>query len=796
MRLTALGAVLVSVSVGLSADEGLVPGTDYDPDIPTLKEVIGHDFGAEITAPHQIEDYLEALAAAAPDRARWIPYGTSWEGRTLGILVVGSPERISRLDDVGANLRRLAKAAEGAEALVDELPVVLAFLHAVHGAEISPSDAALAQAYHLLAARNDPAADVIRNQALVLIDPIQNPDGRARILQSNRETRADPPDPAPVSAEHDEPWPGGRSNHYLFDMNRDWFAQTQRETRAKVSMILEWMPHVVVDLHEMAGSDVTYFFPPPAPTNNPYVSAGQHEVWELLGAAMAARFEERGFPYFTRELYGASPNPGSGSSWPLNHGMVGMLFESATPLSLLHRRQDKTLLAYRDPMIHHFTAAIATAETAARNREKILRHFLEYRRAAIDEGEKEAFLIPAEPDPGQAARFARALERNGVDVVHAAGGYVVSLAQPSGRVARNLLDPTARWSLPLLYDIDVIPIDASTPAAGANRREALPRTELAYLLPWNASTAATVVEALAGGMRARFADNTAVFRIPDHDPDLRERLGSLADKHDAVVRVEGISPGSNKVRPLKPPRVLMAWGYPVENYSAGWARFVLEQRYRQSVTIVRVRSFARVDFSDYDVIVLPSGKYSPAFDPDLIRRLHEWTLMGGTLVTIAEASRWASRASVRLLETHTENREGEPEEESAHTDPALDRPFPVPFEYSEGEPAEPRRPPSTSGLTRAVVEPTHWLASGTDGELAVMVNGRRIFAPIALENGFNVASFVEGPLAGKAALMHQPTGRGHVIAFAEDPNAYGFMEATELLFMNAVLLGPAHLPLP
>jgi len=297
-------------------------------------------------------------------------------------------------------------------------------------------------------------------------------------------------------------------------------------------------------------------------------------------------------------------------------------------------------------------------------------------------------------------------------------------------------------------------------------------------------------------MRVRFADNTAVFRIPDHDRDLRERLGSLADKHDAVVRVEGISPGSNKVRPLKRPRVLMAWGYPVENYSAGWARFVLEQRYRQRVTIVRVRSFARVDFSDYDVIVLPSGKYSPAFDATVVRRLHDWTVMGGTLVTIAEASRWASRESVRLLKTHTENREGEPETESTHTDPSRDRPFPVPFEYSEGEPDESRRPPSTSGLTRAVVEPTHWLASGTDGELAVMVNGRRIFAPVAPEDGFNVASFAEGPLAGKAALIHQPTGRGHVVAFAEDPNAYGFMEATELLFMNAVLLGPANLPLP
>lgn len=805
MRPTILGAVVLFISLDSAGDEGPLPGTHYDPAIPTLHDVVGHDFGEEITPPHEIEDYLEALADAASDRARWIPYGESWEGRTLGMLVVGSADRISSLDEVRMRLQRLARAGDDAEALLDDLPVVIAFLHSVHGAEISPADAALAEAYHLLAARNDPSVDAIRDEALVLIDPLQNPDGRARIVQSNLQARGDPPDPTPISAEHDEPWPGGRSNHYLFDMNRDWFAQTQRETRAKVATILEWMPHVVVDLHEMAGSDVTYFFPPPAPTDNPYVSAGQEEVWELLGAAMAARFEERGFPYFTRELYGASPNPGSGSSWPLNHGIVGMLFESATPLSLVHRRQDGTLLRYRDTMMHHFTAAMTTAETAARNRETILRHFLEYRRRAIEAGQSEAYLIPAESDRGRAARFARTLEQNGVEVVRTetsveghGGGYVVSLAQPAGQVARNLLDPTTRWSLPLLYDLEVIPVDASSMPADddASSPTVLPTTARGYLLPWNASATATVVEALADGMRARFGEETAVFRVSDHGDDLRERLAALADRHGAIVRTEGISPGSNRVRPLREPRILMAWDFPVENYSAGWARFVLEQRYRQRVTVVRVRTFPRVDFNDYDVIVLPSGKYSPALDAAVIRRLRDWVTLGGTLVTIAEASRWASRESVGLLETHTELRDGEPETEATHTDPVLDRPFPVPFEYSEGEPDEPWRPPSRSGLMPIALEPDHWLASGTDGELAMRVNGSRVFAPIAREHGFNVAAFAEGPLAGKAALVHQPTGRGHVIAFAEDPNAYGYMETTQLLFMNAVLLGPAHLPLP
>ena len=202
------------VAAAQPAPEPFWPGAQYDPKIPTLQQVIGHAPGEEITSPEQVATYLRALNQAAPDRTRLVEYARSWEGRPLWLFVVGNPQRIGALDQVKADIKRLADprglAAADADRLVGTLPVVVWLVHGVHGNEISSSDAALLEAYHLLAARGDAGVDAVFRDALVLIDPMQNPDGRARFLFQNLQGRAAQPDPAPYNAEHDEPWPGGR----------------------------------------------------------------------------------------------------------------------------------------------------------------------------------------------------------------------------------------------------------------------------------------------------------------------------------------------------------------------------------------------------------------------------------------------------------------------------------------------------------------------------------------------------------------------------------------------------------
>ena len=220
--------------------------------------------------------HLRALSAALLT-ARVTEYARSWQNRPLWLFIVGSRENIARLDAIKTGRRQLANprlSAGEVDALVKSQPVVTALMHSVHGNEISGVDAALAEAYHLLAAQGDAKVDLIMRESIVLIDPMQNPDGRARFVASNTHAHVMQADADPLSAEHDEGWPGGRSNHYLFDLNRDWFPPNHPESQGKVRYLLEWLPQFTADLHEMGG-DSQYYFPPAASPNTPNTTQAQ-----------------------------------------------------------------------------------------------------------------------------------------------------------------------------------------------------------------------------------------------------------------------------------------------------------------------------------------------------------------------------------------------------------------------------------------------------------------------------------------------------------------------------------------
>ena len=867
-----LGTLALAATIQLSAQvQELVPGTQYDPSIPTLEDVVGHDFREEITPPDQVVRYFEALADAAGDRTQLIQYAESWEGRPLIILVIGSPERIAALDDVKAGLARLAHpdglSEADADALIADLPVVTARMHGVHGNEISSSGAAMAEAYHLLAAQGDPTVDMILDESLVLIDPVENPDGRSRFVLQNTMARARWPNEAAYSAEHDEPWPGGRVNHYLFDLNRDLFIQSQPETQGKVDIFLDFWPHIVVDLHEMGGNS-TYFFPPTAPPTNPWYGERQIALMDVFGRANARVFDQRGFAYFNRDVYDAF-YPGYVDMWPMGHGALGMTYEQASARAQVLRKSDGDLLTYGDGVLHHFTAAITSAETSARNRESILRDYLAFRREGIDLGRSgpAEYIIHSAHDPGMARRLAFMLLENGIEVREAdgpvtvegrqipqKGTFIVPMDQPTHRFVRNLLDPDVpmdeefvqrqidrrarresdeiydltAWSQSLLWDVEVLVSDDPTGAAGVvvsknnnPTNTVLPEAGVGYLMPWGTSTASAVAEALRDGIRVRaagaeftlggreYAVGTAIVRTAENDANLQQQLGRIASAHGAeVVPIddsyveEGASLGSNSVRALRSPRVLLVYDSPGQTNSVGFARYVLEQRYAQPTVAVRASSLGRANLADYDVIVFPSGNYSSAVISGMVQELRNWTSNGGTMITMAGSTGWAIRAE--LLSTTAERRGGR----AVGDDPPRDETPDQPIEYLDEIVPEDEGPESVPGaILRTVLDTDHWLASGTDGEIGVLVQGSRVFTPMTLDNGTNVGRYgdlddlvlsgivwdeARPQLANKAFLMHESYGRGQIVAFAEDPNYRAYTEATELLFINAVLLGPGR----
>ena len=575
------------------------PGAAYDPKIPTLRQVLGYEPGETITTHSGIARYLDSLAAAAPARMKIFEYGQSWEGRKLVYAAIGSEANIRRLSEIRASMQRLADPRKTSEAearqLIADLPAIVWLSYGVHGNEISSPDAALLTAYHLLAARNDKLVDDVLAKVVVLIDPIQNPDGRERFVHYFEQTRGLLPDPSPAAAEHNEPWPAGRSNHYLFDLNRDWIALTQPEVATQVKALREWLPLVYVDLHEMSGES-TYFFTPEADPYNPHLTATQRQSLTLFGKNNAKWFDRYGFDYFTREEYDAF-YPGYGASWPLYYGALAMTYEQASVRGLVVRRSDGTLLPYRDTVRHHFVASVSTLETAAVNREKLLADFYQYRASAVEEGRKDAvkaFILPRGRDASATEKLAAILAEHGAEIIrakapfradgrdYAAGTYVVPLAQPAKRFIRTLLDPhvpmddkfvaaeearrklkerteiydVTAWSLPLLFNVEsvasaVVPEGSFEPAKPAR---IVPgevhggAASVAYLVPWGSQAASRLLAtALREDLKVHssdkpftqdgvnFPEGSLILKVAINPTDLPARMGRLARETGADV---------------------------------------------------------------------------------------------------------------------------------------------------------------------------------------------------------------------------------------------------------------------
>ncbi|MEM9660524.1 MAG: M14 family zinc carboxypeptidase, partial [Planctomycetota bacterium] len=325
-----------------------IPELEADPSIPTTAEALRYGWGEEISNSLQIETYLQRLSAAAPRRSRLVRYGTSHEGRPLHYLVISSEANVERLAQIKMLNKKLADpdlSDAVRSTILVRSPAIVWLACAVHGNEVSPSDAVLLTAYHLLADQQASTRAWLE-QVIVVIDPLQNPDGRDRFVNVYRETRGVFPQSHPQANEHSERWPRGRTNHYWFDLNRDWFRQSQVETRLKVAAYLDWQPQIYVDAHEM-GANSAFYFPPPADPKNPSIMPAQLEWFGKLGKHQAGWFDRYGFGYMTREVFDAF-YPGYGSEWPTLQGGMGVLWEQASARGEIIDRDDDAQLTYRD----------------------------------------------------------------------------------------------------------------------------------------------------------------------------------------------------------------------------------------------------------------------------------------------------------------------------------------------------------------------------------------------------------------------------------------------------------------
>jgi len=859
---------------------------DADPKIPTLAQVVGHRWGQEISSHAEIERYCQALVKAAPERCLLVKYGQSYQGKDLNYLVLSAPDNLKKIEQLREQNLALADPrvtpVERARIIAAEAPAVVWLAYCVHGNETSPSDAALLTAYHLLADRRAPTRDLLE-KLVVIIDPLQNPDGRDRFVHFYRESRGGFDQDHPLAADRQERWPGGRFNHYLFDMNRDWYLHSQKETAARVAAYLRWRPQIFVDAHEM-GPESTYFFDPSTDPYNPHTLPRQKDWHMKIGRNHAEHFDRYGFAYTTREMFDAF-GPQYGSTWPILHGAIGILWEQAGVRGRVITREDHTRLFYHNGVRHHYISGLATLEAAARNRGALLLDHYNNSADSVKMGETgpiRAFFLLEGKRPARTASLVRLLQHNGIEVrrvaaagsVQAAdtisekvrehvipsGSYCVPMNQPASRLALTLLErhqdmgaayikrqedrvkrgladeiyDATSWSLPLAFDVICLAVSLphsiplseegesgasatreSTPVATAVGASKTTRPRIGYMLNGDDDNMLPALcQWLRQGLRVHvFSESTRVhgvsfprgsllLRVAENPDSLHGEVAAAARTHGLTVHAvdnafvdEGASLGGPQVRWSRPPRVMLMVDRPAAN-DVGHTWYLFDQVWRYPVTRIAGPMLPQVDWSKFDVCILPNGEYTEADAPteDVARRLKEWVHGGGTLVLVGGAAAWASEDKIKLLASKLEHRKSNDPAPAASDVPALEK-----KEEPKKDKKLPLRVPGV--FLKANVDDDHFVTWGFDKETLLHYNGDRIFTPLKSNDGKNLVvisdkkdALVSGycwpqtlqMLPGKPYVMYQSVGRGHIVAFADDPNYRAFSPHLQRLFFNAV----------
>ncbi len=834
----------------LVAGAPLLPASLEAQAVPSPADVLGWGIGERFTDVAAVGRYLDALVAASP-LVSMEQYGETPQGRPLVQLTVASPEHRGRLDEILAANRELADPdtpVERADEIIETNPAVVYFSYSVHGNESSTTEAALWTLFDL--ASGAPEVDGVLDSAVVVIDPVVNPDGRDRYVNFYRNARGEQPNANPATREHREPWPGGRTNHYYFDLNRDWTWMSQPETRARLATWDRWTPQVHVDFHEMSPNSTYFFFPPADPINPIYPDhVGR---WSArIGAGNASAFDERGWLYFTEESYDLF-YPGYGDSWPSLLGSIGMTYEQAGGGSagLAYARADGDTLTLAHRATQHRVAGQTTLRTVMEGRADLLAGFAELHRS-VDEGLPDILLVPAPSDaPGADARRRALLEHLHAQGIrtevateafevdaepHAgweartrfpSGTVRVPARQPRGRLAVTLLqaetelDATysydiSAWSLPYGYGVEAHAIDDEVdagwrPGGLEGASPAMTGEPYGYLVRPGFDVWPGLVSFLDEGGRGRVLADTfrigevwypegTVFLPRGLNPGLTRRLGAsgLLERAEAVesaVTSSGPDLGTGGAGRLAMPRVVLVGGEGTSSGSFGAHRFFLEQRLGLPHNVVDLSALGGLDLGQVDVVVIPeAGGLRARMGEAGMERLERWVREGGTLVAVGNGA----EALAAMAGAEVRRRAGFDEAERLSR--ALRTRAQRQLERWEGQ--------TPGAILEVTLDAGHPLAFGAgvagDPDRMFVLSTGVGFEP---SESFETAAWFEDDAEGVSGVIGEGTvdrlrrsswllqrslGRGSVVLFADDPLFRIMWYAGFQPYTNALLLGPA-----
>lgn len=807
--------------------------------LKTPEEYFGNAMGSKFHFHHQLIGYVEYVAANKPENVKIFPLGFTTEGRPQMVVAIGSKENIQNLEQIRkANLQNIGLLPGGG---VNKIPTIAYLSYNVHGNESVNAETSVKVIYEMASGNSQVAKKVLSN-TVILIDPCVNPDGFDRYSQWYNRYLSKKPDLHAASVEHHEPWPGGRFNHYLFDMNRDIAWQTQRETQQRVSFYNSWMPHLHADFHEM-GPNSTYFFPPSAKPFHEDLTVYQREFQDLLGQYNKKAFDQNGWLYFTKENYDLF-YPSYGDTYPSYNGAIGMTFEQAGggAAGLAYKRADGDTLKLGDRIMRSFATSLGTLEALSDKSDKTIEQFNKYFNEAESKGfgKYKSYVMKFKGNEAKIKALAQQLDKIQITYSFAnkkmAGtGFnyqnqkeeafgveendmIVNTYQPKGVMTKILFEPKTyledsntyditAWSLPYAFDLSafatsqklsgsntkprfdaIVPIETGKKVfAFASELSSFEESKfLAKLFKENIKVRLQEIPFKSGGRS--FAAGTVLITRKGNEglgDNFESKVMAMAAGLDVNLlplysgMVEsGPDMGASSVDILNPPKIGLMVGAGITPTAAGDVWHFFDQQLDYPIILIDGSYFPRVDLWTLDVLILPNGQYGNIIKDH--KELTRWVSDGGRLILMESANEFfAGKEGVELKSIIKPDVKNDPNKTYGTRDrDAISDQIP-------------------GAIYKVNLDNTHPLAYGYGKYTNVMM--KNTLDNEYLKNGWNVGKIgdhmggfvgqnLKKTLKDKPVFGVQDLGKGKIIYLLESPIFRGFWFSGKQLMANAAFL--------
>ncbi|UII78853.1 M14 family metallopeptidase [Flagellimonas sp. CMM7] len=824
------------VGLGLTAqnvtlDYYLPSNISYDPNIPKPAEVIGHEVGEWHVTHDKLVFYMQQLAAAS-DRITIEDRGKTFEGRPILLLTITTPKNHQNIETIR---QQHVALSEGGTTNTAEMPIVVYQGFSIHGNEPSGSNASLAYAYHLAAAQG-PEIDSMLENMVILLDPSFNPDGLQRFAYWANVNKSKNLNPDKNEREYHEVWPGGRTNHYWFDMNRDWLPVQLPESRARIKTFHNWLPNILTDHHEM-GTNSTFFFQPGEPTRvNPLTPKVNQELTKEIATYHAKALDKIGSLYYSEENYD-DYYYGKGSTFPDVNGSIGILFEQGSSRGHIQESENGTL-TFPFTIRNQFTTAMSTVEAAKNMRSKILDYqqkFYRDMRSEVAKSRTKAIIFGDSKDASKTWHLAEILNRHKIKFHELASdatisgktykkgySYVVPMNQKNPRLINAMFEKRttfqdslfydiSAWTFPLSFNVDYANLtslsnagpevtDFKSPKGGTDKQ-----SNYAYLFEWHEYyTPKALNKILQKGLRAKTAKSPFSLEGKQYDygtimvpvqnqklnpEDLHNFLNEVAK--DSKIKItavstgltQGIDLGSNDFDPIKKQKVAILVGDGVRSYDAGEIWHLFDTRYDMKITKIDTRYFNAVDLDKYTDLILPSGWGNKILDKQGAEKIMDWVKNGGTVIGYRNTANWFNKHEFMKLEMKKD------------TLVAKNIPFDQKGDFKGAQ--------VTGGaIFEAKLDRSHPINFGYKNDKLAMFRNTNVYLKPEKNSYDNPIQYTNNPLlSGYISEENQELiknsvpfkakrmGKGRVILFTDNTNFRAFWYGTNKLLMNAIFFG-------